>query len=60
MCVSLDRETAATYYFARQPRKCMIDYVIEEIAGARCRWHAETRWAALRLQNQAVAAQVRS
>jgi hypothetical protein len=59
MCLSLDRETAATFA-ARKPRKCMIDYVIEEIAGRQMpveERHAETRWASQRLRDQAVAAQ---
>jgi hypothetical protein len=59
MCVSLDKETAATY-FARQPRKCMIDYVVEELAGRQMpveERHAQTRLASQRLRDQAVIAQ---
>jgi hypothetical protein len=61
MCISLDKETAATFA-ERKPRKCMIDYVIEELAGREMpieERHAETRKASLRLRDQAVAAQER-
>ena len=56
MCLALDRETLEIFH-KNEPRKCMIDYVVEEVAGRAMsveERHAALRKTSARLCDQAV------
>ena len=56
MCLALDRETLEIFH-KNEPRKCMIDYVVEEAAGRAMsveERHAELRKTSAKLTDQAV------
>jgi hypothetical protein len=64
MCAALDVETRREFFAREQnPKKCLIDYVVERVAGREMSYperHAQLRLASAQLTREAVAAQRRT